>query len=143
MPRPGALLCALAAAAALLPATPAQAAAPETQALHFDAAPTPCRGPTAPDRVECGRISVPFEWVDRGAMGGLFGSRGADPVPVGPAAERACLASLRNTADDCAAGAGADRAVYRSRDFRATARCAPVISPEIIELHHDKRPRRM
>ncbi|TPQ20954.1 alpha/beta fold hydrolase [Streptomyces sporangiiformans] len=180
MPRPSPLLCALAAAAALLPATPAQATAPETQTLRFDACPDSVPRPAAPDRVECGRISVPLDWnrprgprievavsrvpasgtpaerrgillvnpggpggsglpyavtkraklpesvrrsydvigfdprgvglsapADCGAMGGLFGSPGADPLPVGPAAERAYLASLRRTADDCAAGAGA------------------------------------
>ncbi|MFI8536475.1 alpha/beta fold hydrolase [Streptomyces aquilus] len=41
--------------------------------------------------------------ADCGPMGGLFDSPGADPVPVGPAAERAYLASLRAMADDCAA----------------------------------------
>lgn len=45
--------------------------------------------------------------VDCGPMGGLFDSPGADPVPVGPVAERAYLTSLRETADDCAAGARA------------------------------------
>ncbi|MGI5378960.1 alpha/beta fold hydrolase [Streptomyces sp. CA-251387] len=44
--------------------------------------------------------------VDCGAMGGLFDSPGADPVPGGRAAERGYLASLRNLADDCAASAG-------------------------------------
>ncbi|WP_234326506.1 alpha/beta hydrolase [Streptomyces sp. NRRL S-337] len=43
--------------------------------------------------------------VDCGDMGGLFAAPGADPVPVGPAAERKYLASLRGMADDCAAGA--------------------------------------
>ena len=43
--------------------------------------------------------------ADCGAMGGLFDSPGADPVPVGASAERAYLASLRDLADDCAAGA--------------------------------------
>ncbi|WP_413798012.1 alpha/beta hydrolase [Streptomyces iranensis] len=40
-----------------------------------------------------------------GRMGGLFDTPGADPVPVGPRAERAHLHSLRRMADDCAAGA--------------------------------------
>ncbi|MBV7696316.1 alpha/beta hydrolase [Streptomyces sp. TRM70350] len=43
--------------------------------------------------------------ADCGPMGGLFDSPGADPVPVGPTAERAYLASLRDMADDCARGA--------------------------------------
>ncbi|WP_328935056.1 MULTISPECIES: alpha/beta hydrolase [unclassified Streptomyces] len=179
MSRPSAVLCALAAAAALLPATEAQAATPETPALHFGACPDSVPRPAAPDRVECGRISVPLDWnrpqgprievavsrvaasgtpgerrgvllvnpggpggsglpyavtkraklpesvrrsydvigfdprgvgrstpADCGAMGGLFDSPGADPVPVGPAVERTYLASLRSMADDCATGAG-------------------------------------
>lgn len=179
MPHPSALLFALAATVALLPAPPAQAAAPGTPALHFDACPDSVPWPAAPDRVECGRIRVPLDWnrprgprievaVSRvpatgtpderrgillvnpggpggsglpyavtkraklpgsvrrsydvigfdprgvgrstpagcGAMGGLFDSPGADPVPVGPAAESAYLTGLRNMADDCAAGAG-------------------------------------
>ncbi|MGW3951155.1 alpha/beta fold hydrolase [Streptomyces sp. NPDC004752] len=177
MLRPSALLCALAAAAALLPATPAHAGAP---ALRFGACPDSVPAPAAPDRVECGRISVPLDWerprgprievavsrvpasgtpaerrgvllvnpggpggsglpyavtkrarlpesvrraydvigfdprgvgqsapADCGSMGGLFDSPGADPVPLGPVAERTYLASLRAMADDCAAGAGA------------------------------------
>ncbi|MFI7409519.1 alpha/beta hydrolase [Streptomyces sp. NPDC049627] len=174
--RPAALLCALAAAAALLPtAAPARA---EGAALTFGACPASIPRPPAPDRVECGSLSVPLDWenptgprieiaVSRvpaagtpaerrgillvnpggpggsglpyavtkraklppavrrsydvigfdprgvgrstpagcGAMGGLFDSPGADPVPVGRAAERRYLASLRNLADDCAAGA--------------------------------------
>ncbi|MCD9589917.1 alpha/beta hydrolase [Streptomyces sp. 8ZJF_21] len=44
--------------------------------------------------------------ADCGRMGGLFDGPGADPVPVGPRAERAHLRSLRRMADDCAAGAG-------------------------------------
>ncbi|PWI13273.1 protease [Streptomyces sp. Act143] len=44
--------------------------------------------------------------ADCGTMGGLFDSPGADPVPVGPAAERAYLTSLRHLADDCAAREG-------------------------------------
>ncbi|WP_312885612.1 alpha/beta hydrolase [Streptomyces physcomitrii] len=45
--------------------------------------------------------------ADCGAMGGLFASPGADPVPVGPAAERGYLRGLRATAADCATGLGA------------------------------------
>ncbi|MEU6354658.1 alpha/beta fold hydrolase [Streptomyces sp. NPDC047072] len=45
--------------------------------------------------------------ADCGAMGGLFDSPGTDPVPVGPTAERAYLASLHAMADDCATSAGA------------------------------------
>ncbi|UKY47637.1 alpha/beta fold hydrolase [Streptomyces inhibens] len=45
--------------------------------------------------------------VQCGPMGGLFDSPGQDPVPAGRAAERAYLDTLRRTADDCAAGAGA------------------------------------
>ncbi|WP_210584828.1 alpha/beta hydrolase [Streptomyces sp. GESEQ-35] len=173
--RSAAILCAL----ALLPtAAPAQAA-PPTPAVRFGDCPDSVPRPTAPDRVECGRISVPLDRhhpegprltiavsrvpasgtpaerrgillvnpggpggsglayavtkraklpesvrrsydvigfdprgvgrsspVDCGAMGGLFDSPGADPVPVGPTAERAHLASLRDMADDCATGAG-------------------------------------
>ncbi|MFC5655165.1 alpha/beta hydrolase [Streptomyces nogalater] len=44
--------------------------------------------------------------ADCGPMGGLFDSPAPDPVPAGPAAERAYLDSLRRMADDCAAGAG-------------------------------------
>ncbi|WP_329331817.1 alpha/beta hydrolase [Streptomyces sp. NBC_00663] len=44
--------------------------------------------------------------VDCGPMGGLFDSPGADPVPVGPTAEQAYLASLSRMADDCAAREG-------------------------------------
>ncbi|MER0484281.1 alpha/beta fold hydrolase [Streptomyces sp. Edi2] len=43
--------------------------------------------------------------ADCGTMGGLFAAPGADPVPVAPATERTYLTSLRNMADDCAAGA--------------------------------------
>ncbi|MFF4274212.1 alpha/beta hydrolase [Streptomyces sp. NPDC001536] len=176
MPHPSAVLLAL---TATMTPLPAQATAPETQTLHFDACPGSVPRPAAPDRVECGRISVPLDWnhprgprievavsrvpatgtpaerrgvllvnpggpggsglpyavtkraklpesvrrsydvigfdprgvgrsapADCGAMGGLFDSPGADPVPVGPAAESAYLAGLRNMADDCAAGAG-------------------------------------
>ncbi|KQV94268.1 alpha/beta fold hydrolase [Streptomyces sp. Root369] len=180
MSRRTALWWTLAATAALLPPIPAQAATPHEPALPFGACPDSVPRPAAPDRVECGRISVPLDWnrpqgphievavsrvpasgtpaehrgillvnpggpggsglpyavtkraklpgsvrraydiigfdprgvgqstpVDCGPMGGLFDSPGADPVPVGPVAERAYLASLRNTADDCSAGAGA------------------------------------
>ncbi|TVL89487.1 alpha/beta hydrolase [Streptomyces sp. SAJ15] len=46
--------------------------------------------------------------ADCGPMGGLFAADapGADPVPRGPAAERAHLAALRRMAADCAAGVG-------------------------------------
>ncbi|WDM17149.1 alpha/beta fold hydrolase [Streptomyces lavenduligriseus] len=44
--------------------------------------------------------------ADCGAMGGLFDVPAPDPVPVGRAARKAYLASLRRMADDCAAGAG-------------------------------------
>ncbi|GAA0444384.1 alpha/beta fold hydrolase [Streptomyces olivaceiscleroticus] len=56
------LLCALAAGtAALLPATPAHAAAPRAPALHFGACPDSVPDPPAPDRVECGELSVPLD----------------------------------------------------------------------------------
>ncbi|MFE1949810.1 alpha/beta fold hydrolase [Streptomyces sp. NPDC059524] len=42
--------------------------------------------------------------ADCGATGGLFDSPGADPVPVGKAAEKTYLASLDRMADDCAIG---------------------------------------
>lgn len=178
-------LCALAAiAATLVPAAPAQSAARvpsagSASALRFGACPESEPEPPAPERVECGRLSVPLDWnrprgprieiavsrirasgapaarrgillvnpggpggaglpyavtkraklpvsvrrsydvigfdprgvgqsapVDCGPMGGLFAAPGADPVPVGPTAERTHLASLRDLADDCAAGAG-------------------------------------
>ncbi|WP_217712308.1 alpha/beta hydrolase [Streptomyces sp. NA02950] len=180
-----ALLCVLAAVAATAaPAAPAQSAARvpsagSASALRFGACPESVPDPPAPERVECGRLSVPLDGnrprgprteiavsrvrasgtpaerrgillvnpggpggsglpyavtkraklpvsvrrsydvigfdprgvgrsapVDCGPMGGLFATPGADPVPVGPTAERAHLASLRNLADDCAAGAG-------------------------------------
>ncbi|MFI1434546.1 alpha/beta hydrolase [Streptomyces lydicus] len=44
--------------------------------------------------------------VNCGRMDGLFTSPGANPVPVGRPAEKNYLTSLRNLADDCAAGAG-------------------------------------
>lgn len=62
-PRPTALLCALAAAAALLPtatATPARASA----SLTFGPCPDSVPAPPAPDRVECGRLTVPLDWND-------------------------------------------------------------------------------
>ncbi|MFI9028913.1 alpha/beta fold hydrolase [Streptomyces sp. NPDC053560] len=56
------LLCALAAtAAALLPAAPAHAAAPRSSGLHFGACPDSVPDPPAPDRVECGELSVPLD----------------------------------------------------------------------------------
>lgn len=58
LPRPTAVLCAFAAAAALLPTTaPAHAAT----ALTFGACPDSVPKPPAPDRVECGRLSVPLD----------------------------------------------------------------------------------
>ncbi len=42
----------------MLPAAPAQATAPATQALHYDACPDCVPRPAAPDRVGCGRISA-------------------------------------------------------------------------------------
>ncbi|MER5936292.1 alpha/beta hydrolase [Streptomyces sp. NPDC001928] len=189
LPRPTALLCALAAAAALLPtATPARAAA----SLTFGACPDSVPRPPAPDRVECGRLTVPLDRrhpsgphieiavsrvpasgtpaerrgillvnpggpggsglpyavtkraklpasvrrsydvigfdprgvgasapVDCGAMGGLFAAPGADPVPVGPRAERTYLTSQRHMADDCATGAGARLLPYLSTEQTA------------------------
>ncbi|MGW6903402.1 alpha/beta hydrolase [Streptomyces sp. NPDC054940] len=57
--RPTVLLCALVAAAALLPtATPARASAP----LTFGPCPDSVPIPPAPDRVECGRLTVPLDW---------------------------------------------------------------------------------
>ncbi|WP_251063534.1 MULTISPECIES: alpha/beta hydrolase [unclassified Streptomyces] len=58
--RPAALLCALTAVAALLPTGgSAQAAAPS---LAFGACPDSVPRPPAPDRVECGRLTVPLDW---------------------------------------------------------------------------------
>lgn len=62
-PRPAALLCALTAAAALLPAAvPASASARATGTLTFGACPDSVPAPPAPDRVECGRLTVPLDW---------------------------------------------------------------------------------
>ncbi|RZB19872.1 alpha/beta hydrolase [Streptomyces sp. F001] len=59
-PRRTALLCALAAGAAtLLPTTPAPAATPT---LRFGACPDSVPAPPAPDRVECGSVTVPLDW---------------------------------------------------------------------------------
>ncbi|MFG2551271.1 alpha/beta fold hydrolase [Streptomyces sp. NPDC048581] len=58
--RPTALLCALVAAAALLPtatATPARA----STSLTFGPCPDSVPTPPAPDRVECGRLTVPLD----------------------------------------------------------------------------------
>jgi len=44
--------------------------------------------------------------ADCGAMGGLFETPAADPVPRGADEERTHQASLRRTAEDCAAGIG-------------------------------------
>jgi pimeloyl-ACP methyl ester carboxylesterase len=173
-----ALLCALAAAAALLPAAPVQAAG-RPSPLRFTACPDSVPRPAAPERVECGRLAVPLDRhrpsgprievavsrvrasgtpaerrgillvnpggpggsglpyavtkrarlpesvrraydvvgfdprgvgqstpVTCGPMGGLFDSPGSEPVPAGPRAEHAYLASLRALADDCATHAG-------------------------------------
>ncbi|MFJ8629348.1 alpha/beta hydrolase [Streptomyces sp. NPDC093568] len=54
--------------------------------------------------------------ADCGAMGGLFAAPGADPVPVGPWAERAYLTAQRAMADDCAAGAGEEVLPYLSTE---------------------------
>lgn len=63
-PRPAAVLCALVAAAALLPtAAPAPAAA-SPSALTFGPCPASVPAPPAPDRVECGRLTVPLDWRD-------------------------------------------------------------------------------
>ncbi|NEA97825.1 alpha/beta hydrolase [Streptomyces sp. SID13726] len=191
--RPTALLGALVTATALLPlpeAPPLPAPVPSSTPapLRFGACPASVPSPAAPDRVECGRMSVPLDWhrpagpridmavsrvpasgtpaerrgillvnpggpggsglpyavtkraklpesvrraydvigfdprgvgrstpADCGAMGGLFDSPGADPVPVGATAEHAYLASLRDLADDCAA---------------ASARVLPYLSTE-------------
>ncbi|MFC5213512.1 alpha/beta hydrolase [Streptomyces coerulescens] len=189
LPRPTAVLCALVAAAALLPtAAPARAATP----LVFGACPDSVPKPPAPDRVECGHLTVPLDHrhpsgrrieiavsrvpasgtpaerrgillvnpggpgglglpyavtkraklpasvrrsydvigfdprgvggsapVDCGAMGGLFTAPGADPVPAGPRAERAYLASQHRMAADCAAGAGTDALPYLSTEQTA------------------------
>ncbi|MFD5127976.1 alpha/beta hydrolase [Streptomyces olindensis] len=173
-----ALLCALTAASALLPAAPVQASEAPSP-LRFGACPDSVPRPAPPERVECGRLTVPLDWrhprgprievavsrvrasgtpaerrgillvnpggpggsglpyavtkraklpesvrraydvigfdprgtgrstpVTCGPMGGLFDSPGGDPVPVGPAAERTYLRSLRAMADDCATHAG-------------------------------------
>ncbi|MEU0219391.1 hypothetical protein ABZ281_31765 [Streptomyces sp. NPDC006265] len=55
-----ALLCSLAAATALLPAAPVRAAeAPPP--LRFATCPDSVPRPAAPERVECGRLSVPLD----------------------------------------------------------------------------------
>ncbi|MFG1667062.1 alpha/beta hydrolase [Streptomyces sp. Y7] len=188
LPRPTAVLCALVAAAALLPVGPARAAAP----LAFGACPGSVPRPPAPDHVECGHLTVPLDHrhpsgprieiavsrvpasgtpaerrgillvnpggpggsglpyavtkraklpasvrrsydvigfdprgvgartpVGCGAMGGLFTAPGADPVPVGPRAERAHLAAQRDMADDCAASAGPQLLRYLSTEQTA------------------------
>ncbi|NUO45193.1 MAG: alpha/beta fold hydrolase [Streptomyces sp.] len=65
MSRRTALLCVLTAAAATLPAAPAQARATPSPApaLHFGACPDTVPQPSAPDRVECARLSVPLDWA--------------------------------------------------------------------------------
>ncbi|MEJ8671565.1 hypothetical protein WKI71_33985 [Streptomyces sp. MS1.AVA.1] len=67
LPRPTALLCALLAAAALLPTTGPARATAATAALTFGACPDSVPTPPAPDRVECGRLTVP---LDRGHPSG-------------------------------------------------------------------------
>ncbi|WP_245689822.1 alpha/beta hydrolase [Streptomyces chattanoogensis] len=54
------LLCALTATAALLPAAPVHSA-PRAPALHFGACPPSVPAPPAPERVECGWLSVPLD----------------------------------------------------------------------------------
>ncbi|MFG2290940.1 alpha/beta hydrolase [Streptomyces sp. NPDC048595] len=55
-------LVAAATATALLPATPVRAATPEPP-LRFGACPRSVPAPAAPDRVECGELSVPLDWA--------------------------------------------------------------------------------
>ncbi|GAA2673889.1 alpha/beta hydrolase [Streptomyces lunalinharesii] len=66
-PRRTVLLCTLAATVALLPALPAQAiprtTAPPTP-LRFGDCPASVPTPPTPERVECGRLSVPLDWHD-------------------------------------------------------------------------------
>jgi pimeloyl-ACP methyl ester carboxylesterase len=57
--------------------------------------------------------------VDCGAMGGLFAAPGADPVPMGPRAERTYLTSQRHLADDCTEGAGMRVLPYLSTEQTA------------------------
>ncbi|MEU9048950.1 alpha/beta hydrolase [Streptomyces sp. NPDC048384] len=61
LPRPTALLCALVAAAALLPTTGPARATAATATLNFGACPDSVPTPPAPDRVECGRLTVPLD----------------------------------------------------------------------------------
>ncbi|MEU9111040.1 alpha/beta hydrolase [Streptomyces sp. NPDC048483] len=56
------LLCALLATAAMTPATPVHATTPPPS-LRFGACPDSVPAPPAPDRVECGRLSVPLDWA--------------------------------------------------------------------------------
>ncbi|MFC9509390.1 alpha/beta hydrolase [Streptomyces sp. NPDC057002] len=56
-----ALLCALTAATAVLPAGPVRAAEPPAR-LRFSACPEAVPRPAAPDRVACGRLTVPLDW---------------------------------------------------------------------------------
>jgi len=62
LPRRTTFLATLTAAAALLPAAPAQAAPSPAPTLHFGACPDSVPQPAAPDRVECARIGVPLDW---------------------------------------------------------------------------------
>ncbi|MFF3744650.1 alpha/beta hydrolase [Streptomyces kronopolitis] len=59
-PRRTALLCALAATAAVLPAAPAHAT-PPAPALRFGACPDSVPAPPAPDRAECAHLHVPLD----------------------------------------------------------------------------------
>ncbi|MCT9081771.1 alpha/beta hydrolase [Streptomyces fulvoviolaceus] len=59
MPVRTALPIALATAAALLPTAPAS---PPQDVLRFGACPATVPAPPAPDRVECGRLTVPLDW---------------------------------------------------------------------------------
>ncbi|MGI5346943.1 alpha/beta fold hydrolase [Streptomyces sp. CA-250714] len=56
-----ALLCALLSAATLAPSGPVRAESP-APALHFGTCPDSVPRPSAPDRVECARLSVPLDW---------------------------------------------------------------------------------
>lgn len=61
MPVRTALPIALATAAALLPTTPASPASLPQDVLRFGACPASVPAPPAPDRVECGRLTVPLD----------------------------------------------------------------------------------
>lgn len=79
------LLCALTAAAALLPAAPVHSA-PPAPALRFGACPDSVPVPPAPEHVECGRLSVP---LDHSRPNGKRILLTVSRVPAsGPASER-------------------------------------------------------